>query len=67
MVKSHASCLPAKHVDDLRKTTATTLLEKGVAPSTFQRFFGHANVATTCPYDRRSEDAKKAAAGLLRV
>jgi site-specific recombinase XerD len=50
---------------DLRRTTATTLLEKGVDLSTVQRYLGHANVATTCLYDRRSEAAKRKAATVL--
>ncbi len=50
---------------DVRRTTATHLLENGVDLNTVKGILGHANISTTILYDRRGEQAKQKAAELL--
>jgi site-specific recombinase XerD len=46
---------------DLRRTTATHLLDHGIDLSIVQRMLGHRHLSTTSLYDRRGEGAKKKA------
>lgn len=52
---------------DLRRTTATHLLDRGIDIGTVQQMLGHMHVATTLLYVRRGERAKQKAAKVLMI
>lgn len=52
---------------DMRQTFAGNMLDRDAVISTVAKLMGHANVNTTARYDRRDEETKRRASGLLHV
>jgi len=69
LLAKRAESAGVKHFSphDLRRTFVSDLLESGADIATVAKMAGHSSVTTTARYDRRGEQAKQKAAGLLHV
>jgi hypothetical protein len=62
-----AACIDHFSPHDLLRTFAGDMLDAGADVALVQQLMGHSSVATTVGYDRRSEAARRAPAGLVGV
>ena len=69
MLEKRATAAGLAHFSphDLRRTCISDLLDKGADLATVAGIVGHSNVQTTARYDRRPEQARAKAQGLLHV
>jgi integrase len=66
-VRQRAAHIAPFSPHDLRRTCVGDLLNAGVDMTTIRQIVGYASVETNSPYDRRGDQAKKAAADKLHV
>jgi integrase len=64
--RGEAAGIPNFSPNDLRRAFISDLFEQDTSPALIQQMAGHANLATTVRYDRRSDEAKRRAAANLR-
>lgn len=65
--RSLAAGVPRFSPHDLRRTFTSNLIDVGVDLVTVQGLVGHSKIDTTAKYDRRGEQVRKCAAGVLHV
>jgi integrase/recombinase XerD len=63
--RAEAAGIPNFSPNDLRRAFISDLFEQDTSPALVQQMAGHANLATTTRYDRRSDEAKRRAAASL--
>lgn len=63
--RAEAAGLPNFSPNDLRRAFISDLFEQDTSPALVQQMAGHANLATTARYDRRTDEAKRRAAASL--